>query len=270
MALIRFDDRIATARKEKGLTQEELAMRLGITPQAISKWERGVGYPDMELLYYISEALECSTDYLLCKDVQKDILTESNDAKQKKQLLQKLLVEPLLLEAGNGLVDMLVEENKNQFESLQRLREKVADQYGILIPVIRIRDNIELEELEYRFISYDKILSTKIIESTKEITFNDICDHLEKVCLENYSKIINRQIVQTLVDNVTNKYPAVIHGVIPDKISLSLLQRVLSEMVKKEKSIHNLIKIIEILEDEVDQTKDVDKLVASIIKQLLL
>ena len=51
---------IAEERKRKGLTQEALATRLGITPQAISKWENGVGYPDVTLFPVIAEVLGIS------------------------------------------------------------------------------------------------------------------------------------------------------------------------------------------------------------------
>ena len=51
---------IAEERKRNGLTQEALATRLGITPQAISKWENGVGYPDVTLFPVIAEVLGIS------------------------------------------------------------------------------------------------------------------------------------------------------------------------------------------------------------------
>ena len=51
---------IAEERRRKGLTQEALATRLGITPQAISKWENGVGYPDVTLFPVIAEVLGIS------------------------------------------------------------------------------------------------------------------------------------------------------------------------------------------------------------------
>ena len=55
---------IAVKRKEKGLTQEGLANLLQITPQAISKWENGVGLPDVTLIPRIATALQISVDEL--------------------------------------------------------------------------------------------------------------------------------------------------------------------------------------------------------------
>jgi flagellar biosynthesis component FlhA len=261
MGLKGFEDRLVKARKEKGFTQEELAIRLGVTPQAVSKWERGNGFPDIELLHYISEVLDCSTDYLLNRNGFKERLTESNDELQRRQLLQSVLAEPLVVEVGTGLVELLVEEHKNQFPSLQKVREKMALQYGILLPLLRIRDNPTIGVLEFKFLAYDKELYSETVINGQEITFLMICETLEKVTREHFGEIINRQMVQTLVDNVALNYPAVIRGVIPEKISLSLLQKVLSGLVEKKRSIRNLVQIIEILEDHVGNSKDVKELV---------
>lgn len=51
---------IASLRKEKGLTQKELADKLGITDRAVSKWERGLGCPDVSLLDDLSRILDVS------------------------------------------------------------------------------------------------------------------------------------------------------------------------------------------------------------------
>ena len=52
-------------RKEAGLTQEEMANRLGVTTPAVSKWENGNSNPDIELLAPIARLLHISLDTLL-------------------------------------------------------------------------------------------------------------------------------------------------------------------------------------------------------------
>ncbi len=56
---------IAAHRKELGMTQEQLAVRLHITAQAVSKWESGAGFPDLAMLPRIAEALSVSPNVLL-------------------------------------------------------------------------------------------------------------------------------------------------------------------------------------------------------------
>lgn len=56
---------IRTYRKKKGLTQEEVANRLGVTTPAVNKWENGVTYPDITLLAPIARLLDISLDTLL-------------------------------------------------------------------------------------------------------------------------------------------------------------------------------------------------------------
>lgn len=56
---------IAAARKEKEMTQLDLAKRLNVTDKAISKWERGLGFPDIKLLKPLAEALDVSVMELM-------------------------------------------------------------------------------------------------------------------------------------------------------------------------------------------------------------
>lgn len=64
-------EKIYKLRKEKGLSQEGLAEKVGTTRQAISKWENDQGYPETEKLLLLSNVFEVSTDYLL-KDEKVD------------------------------------------------------------------------------------------------------------------------------------------------------------------------------------------------------
>jgi len=56
--------RIAALRKSRGWSQAELAERLRISTQAVSKWERGLGYPDVAMLVPIADLLCVSLDEL--------------------------------------------------------------------------------------------------------------------------------------------------------------------------------------------------------------
>ncbi len=56
---------IKCRRQKRNLTQAELAVQLNITPQAVSRWEMNISYPDIAMLPQIAEALQISTDELL-------------------------------------------------------------------------------------------------------------------------------------------------------------------------------------------------------------
>ena len=60
-----LNENLKAARKAKGITQEELATRLSVVRQTVSKWENGLSVPDADILVKISEILEVPTDKLL-------------------------------------------------------------------------------------------------------------------------------------------------------------------------------------------------------------
>ena len=62
-------DIIKELRKQRKITQTELAEKIGVTAQAISRWERSVGYPDITQLVPLAKAFGVTTDEILCKDL---------------------------------------------------------------------------------------------------------------------------------------------------------------------------------------------------------
>ena len=68
MNIEKIGEQLAALRKAKGLTQSELGERLGVSFQAVSKWERGENLPDITLLPDLAKVLETTTDYILCSD----------------------------------------------------------------------------------------------------------------------------------------------------------------------------------------------------------
>lgn len=72
-------------RLKNGLTQEKLAEQLSVTPQAVSRWESGVGYPDFEIIPQLAAILNTSTDTLFGLDKKGEELK-----KYKDDLLQRI------------------------------------------------------------------------------------------------------------------------------------------------------------------------------------
>ena len=68
-----FGEKLKNARKSAKLTQEQLAERLGVSRQAITKWEADKGLPDIENIKLISKALNVSIDYLLDDNNEIDV-----------------------------------------------------------------------------------------------------------------------------------------------------------------------------------------------------
>ena len=64
-----FADNLKQLRKEKHLSQEELAEILDVSRQAVSKWEQGIGYPEVEKLLLLSKELNISLDSLMETEV---------------------------------------------------------------------------------------------------------------------------------------------------------------------------------------------------------
>ncbi len=248
-----FGEILSETRRNKKLTQEELAIKLGVTPQAISKWERGVGMPDVETLSYLSRVLNCSVDYLLSVEQLK--LNPEDGIPEQKRLMSWVLAEPIMLCFGTGFIPLLIQENESNFAGLQAMRLSLAKEHGYWLPLIRLVDESTLEELEYQIRIYGQIVDSKKITSLEGVNGDSIYQHLKEVCVKNYKYILNRQVVKTLIDNVTAKHPAVTLN-IPDKISYGTVQKILGILIDKGKPIRNLIKILELLEDSLESSKE--------------
>lgn len=74
-------EKLSKLRKENNYTQEQLAEVLGVSRQAISKWESDVTYPETDKLVKISRLFNCTTDYLLLDDC--DDLSKSSDNREE-------------------------------------------------------------------------------------------------------------------------------------------------------------------------------------------
>lgn len=87
-------ERIAEKRKARGLKQDELAERLGVSAQAVSKWENDVSCPDIMTLPQLAEILGCSIDELLTgkEEAREAVLVPDGERKDFDKLVLRIIV----------------------------------------------------------------------------------------------------------------------------------------------------------------------------------
>ena len=85
--------RIARLRKEKKLTQEDLAKKFNVTTQAISKWENDLSAPDISILKELANTLGVTIDYLLSNEVNEIVnVIPQNERKDINKMVLRVLI----------------------------------------------------------------------------------------------------------------------------------------------------------------------------------
>lgn len=126
-----LSENIKAVRKSKGLSQEELAVKLNIVRQTLSKWERGLSVPDSDMLIAISEALEIPVSALLGETI-----TESK-AEDLKVISQKLEIINL------------------QFAKRKRTRQKLLHWLMISLCAVTVMISAALIVLNSPYLNWD-------------------------------------------------------------------------------------------------------------------
>lgn len=86
-------ENIKSIRKSKGLSQEELAIKLNVVRQTISKWEQGLSVPDSEMLISISEVLETPVSILLGENISESKVDDLKAISEKLEIINLQLLQ---------------------------------------------------------------------------------------------------------------------------------------------------------------------------------
>ena len=89
-AQILLNENIKNLRKAKGISQEELAVRLNVVRQTVSKWERGISVPDSGMLISLAEELDTSVSVLLGENIQKPCPDDELNLKSISEKLETI------------------------------------------------------------------------------------------------------------------------------------------------------------------------------------
>lgn len=88
-----LNENMKAIRKSKGLSQEELAVKLNVVRQTISKWENGLSVPDADMLILISEALETPVSTLLGETVTETKVDDLKAISEKLEIINLQLAQ---------------------------------------------------------------------------------------------------------------------------------------------------------------------------------
>ncbi|MCI9639060.1 MAG: helix-turn-helix transcriptional regulator [Emergencia sp.] len=103
-------NKIAKVRKEMNLTQEQLAERMQVTRQTVSRWESQTVYPEMEKIVMLSEILGVSCDYLLHDNMEADA------GRGSRKTVSKPVVTRLLREAAGKPIKITFTDEDVDFD----------------------------------------------------------------------------------------------------------------------------------------------------------
>lgn len=115
-----FQEKIQQLRKEKGLSQEDFAEILGISRQAVAKWETGLSYPDVEHLIFISDYFKISIDRLLRQNEEECNLYEPRKEKAvSKEMIAFLCRAKKKTYAGKGAETVSSRPNSHDLQYIE-------------------------------------------------------------------------------------------------------------------------------------------------------
>lgn len=221
--------------------------------------------------------------------------------------VQELLqLDPVELEVGYGLIPLVDQgQGGDLLERVRLLRKQAALELGLLIPPIRIRDDVDLAPGEYvvrvrgsevargelmqrRLLALDTGTVTRPVDGveTRDPSFGlparwipdafradaeaggwmvvdpgaVLATHLMETLKGHAAELLGRQDVQEMLDTLKETQPALVEEVVPARVSLSLVHRVLQRLLKERVPIRDLVTILEAVADHAETAKDPESL----------
>ncbi|QBE96977.1 hypothetical protein PMF13cell1_02526 [Blautia producta] len=114
-----FGENLQYYRKREEITQEQLAERMEVSRQTISKWEAGTSYPEMEKIMQLCDMFSCSMDTLLRKDAQAEVVEDSAQYEEHMKRFGKAVTAGVGILILGGAFSTLLEGMNGLWKALQ-------------------------------------------------------------------------------------------------------------------------------------------------------
>jgi len=239
---------------------------------------------------------------------------EIDEMRKPENIYSLLQVDPIEVEFGYNIIPLAdTNQGGDLLDRVVMIRRQCALDLGLVVPMIRLRDNIQLNPNEYlikikgveaargelrtdsflvmnptggpieiegietrepafglqaRWISSDKKEQAELKGYTIVDASSVLATHLTEIIKRYAHELLGRQEVNNLLDNLKNLYPALVDEVVPKIISIGELQKVLSNLLKENVPIRDLVTILETLGDYATLTKDTDMLTEYVRQRL--
>ena len=197
---------ICTLRKEKGLTQKELAEKLNVTDKAVSKWETGRSAPDISLLEKLSETLDVSVvEILQGEKIEAESLTAISDEvivttiKKGKRKLKRAVIITAIMTIVLILLAVLSYPAHHYFRSaaiddeqaILKQSEKYADIFGEASEEMKIVKSLRKGDFYFFLLQNDEKTKTsmrdfeidKIFENRISLWGGGVCSKADEISL---------------------------------------------------------------------------------------
>jgi flagellar biosynthesis protein FlhA len=171
------------------------------------------------------------------------------------------------LELGVGLIRLAdPKRGGDLLERIQRVRQSVAAEIGLILPKVRIRDNLRLDQQQYRIKIADVVVTHGTIHEKMSEPTGVIATHLTETVRRHADELLTRDAVKHLIDQLRHTSPAVIDELIPAVMKLGEVQQVLRLLLREAVPIRQLGPILEALGDYAPRSKD-EILLAEYVRQ---
>ncbi len=255
------------------------------------------------MAYTRSKEIKLEADAVLQTELEEAEKARTPEEQPVEELLR---VDPVEIELGYNLI-ALVDESQggDVFKRITNVRRQLAVELGIILPPVRVRDNLQLEPEEYvvkirgneitrnqlqpnmllamnpgtaegdiagvnvtepvfglpaTWIKMDdrenaEIMGYTVVESATVLT-----THLTELLRRNADKLITRQDVKLLIENLKQDYPALVDEIKPETLPISIVQKVIQNLLKEGIPVRDLALIAESLIEYYKITQNVDVL----------